>query len=132
MALIYSFENCWKVLQAHKQTSILKNCNMLCVKFFVFLYFPQLLHVCIEGWGNWRWSEPFSIDNVGTMLRCIHRKSQIASLIIKIHQLSGVQKQVEYSYRVHCIKYVVCHVYMWFVGICCRVTSNVNLHSIIL
>lgn len=69
---------------------------------FVFLCFPQLLHICIEGWGNWRWSEPFSIDNVGTMLRCIHRKSQIASLIIKIQQLSGVQKQVECSLHKVC------------------------------
>ncbi|XP_017308311.2 intermembrane lipid transfer protein VPS13B isoform X6 [Ictalurus punctatus] len=64
---------------------------------------PQLLHVCIEGWGNWRWSEPFSIDNVGAMLRCIHRKSQIASLIIKIQQLSGVQKQI-----IICGRQVIC------------------------
>ncbi|KAI5620879.1 vacuolar protein sorting-associated protein 13B-like, partial [Silurus asotus] len=64
---------------------------------------PQLLHVCIEGWGNWRWSEPFSIDNVGTMLRCIHGKSQIASLIIKIQQLGGVQKQI-----IICGRQVIC------------------------
>ncbi|XP_060756090.1 intermembrane lipid transfer protein VPS13B-like isoform X4 [Neoarius graeffei] len=64
---------------------------------------PQLLHVCIEGWGNWRWSEPFSIDNVGTMLRCIQRKSQNASLIIKIQQLSGVQKQI-----IICGRQVIC------------------------
>ncbi|TSK20268.1 Vacuolar protein sorting-associated protein 13B [Bagarius yarrelli] len=65
---------------------------------------PQLLHVCIEGWGNWRWSEPFSIDNVGTMVRCIPRKSQIASLIIKIQQLSGVQKQI-----IICGRQVICN-----------------------
>ncbi|XP_027028317.2 vacuolar protein sorting-associated protein 13B isoform X2 [Tachysurus fulvidraco] len=65
---------------------------------------PQLLHVCIEGWGNWRWSEPFSIDNVGTMVRCIQRKSQIASLIIKIQQLSGVQKQI-----IICGRQVICN-----------------------
>ncbi|KAM9436061.1 intermembrane lipid transfer protein VPS13B [Clarias gariepinus] len=64
---------------------------------------PQLLHVCIEGWGNWRWSEPFSIDNMGTMLRCIHKKNQIASLIIKIQQLSGVQKQI-----IICGRQVIC------------------------
>ncbi|KAI4881788.1 hypothetical protein NFI96_011483 [Prochilodus magdalenae] len=53
----------------------------------------QLLHLCIEGWGSWRWSEPFSIDNVGTLLRSIQWKGQTASLIIKILPLSGVQKQ---------------------------------------
>ncbi|KAM9309789.1 intermembrane lipid transfer protein VPS13B [Pholidichthys leucotaenia] len=55
---------------------------------------PQLLHICIEGWGNWRWSEAFSVDNVGTLLRTIQYKGRTASLIIKVVQLSGVQKQV--------------------------------------
>ncbi|KAJ8013405.1 hypothetical protein DPEC_G00052920 [Dallia pectoralis] len=55
---------------------------------------PQLLHICIEGWGNWRWSEAFSVDNVGTLLRTIQYKGRIASLIIKVVQLNGVQKQI--------------------------------------
>ncbi|NWU94415.1 VP13B protein, partial [Upupa epops] len=55
---------------------------------------PQLLHICIEGWGNWRWSEPFSVDNSGTFIRTIQYKGQTASLIIKVQQLSGVQKQI--------------------------------------
>ncbi|XP_068017257.1 intermembrane lipid transfer protein VPS13B isoform X4 [Melanerpes formicivorus] len=55
---------------------------------------PQLLHICIEGWGNWRWSEPFSVDNTGTFLRTIQYKGRTASLIIKVQQLSGVQKQI--------------------------------------
>ncbi|XP_058503196.1 intermembrane lipid transfer protein VPS13B-like isoform X1 [Solea solea] len=55
---------------------------------------PQLLHICIEGWGNWRWSEAFSVDNVGTLLRTIQYKGRTASLIIKVVQVSGVQKQV--------------------------------------
>uniref|UniRef100_A0A3Q2W0H5 Vacuolar protein sorting 13 homolog B n=1 Tax=Haplochromis burtoni TaxID=8153 RepID=A0A3Q2W0H5_HAPBU len=55
---------------------------------------PQLLHICIEGWGNWRWSEAFSVDNVGTLLRTIQYKGRTASLIIKVIQLNGVQKQV--------------------------------------
>uniref|UniRef100_A0A8B9JT32 Vacuolar protein sorting 13 homolog B n=1 Tax=Astyanax mexicanus TaxID=7994 RepID=A0A8B9JT32_ASTMX len=63
----------------------------------------QLLHVCIEGWGNWRWSEPFSIDNVGTLLRSLQRKGQTASLIIKVLQLNGVQKQI-----IICGRQVVC------------------------
>nr|XP_015804809.2 intermembrane lipid transfer protein VPS13B isoform X1 [Nothobranchius furzeri] len=54
----------------------------------------QLLHICIEGWGNWRWSEPFSVDNLGTLLRTIHYKGRTASLIIKVEPLNGVQKQV--------------------------------------
>uniref|UniRef100_A0AAR2LI31 Vacuolar protein sorting 13 homolog B n=1 Tax=Pygocentrus nattereri TaxID=42514 RepID=A0AAR2LI31_PYGNA len=63
----------------------------------------QLLHICIEGWGNWRWSEPFSIDNVGTLLRSIQRKGQTASLIIKVLPLSGVLKQI-----IICGRQVVC------------------------
>ncbi|XP_077454297.1 intermembrane lipid transfer protein VPS13B isoform X2 [Stigmatopora argus] len=55
---------------------------------------PQLLHICIEGWGNWRWSEAFSVDNVGTLLRTIEYKGRTASLIIKVLQLNSVQKQV--------------------------------------
>ncbi|XP_021242343.1 vacuolar protein sorting-associated protein 13B isoform X6 [Numida meleagris] len=55
---------------------------------------PQLLHICIEGWGNWRWSEPFSVDNAGTFIRTIQYKGRTASLIIKVQQLSGVQKQI--------------------------------------
>ncbi|XP_077382325.1 intermembrane lipid transfer protein VPS13B isoform X2 [Festucalex cinctus] len=55
---------------------------------------PQLLHICIEGWGNWRWSEAFSVDNVGILLRTIEYKGRTASLIIKVVQLNGVQKQV--------------------------------------
>uniref|UniRef100_A0A3P9Q9M9 Vacuolar protein sorting 13 homolog B n=1 Tax=Poecilia reticulata TaxID=8081 RepID=A0A3P9Q9M9_POERE len=54
----------------------------------------QLLHICIEGWGNWRWSEPFSVDNVGTLLRTIQYKGRTASLIIKVLRLNGVQKQI--------------------------------------
>lgn len=58
----------------------------------------QLLHICIEGWGNWRWSEAFSVDNVGTLLRTIQYKGRTASLIIKVVQLNGVQKQVQFFF----------------------------------
>lgn len=58
----------------------------------------QLLHICIEGWGNWRWSEAFSVDNVGTLLRTIQYKGRTASLIIKVLQLNGVQKQVQFFF----------------------------------
>lgn len=64
----------------------------LVLKYQLFSF--QLLHICIEGWGNWRWSEPFSVDNAGTFIRTIQYKGRTASLIIKVQQLSGVQKQV--------------------------------------
>ncbi|TMS11029.1 Vacuolar protein sorting-associated protein 13B, partial [Larimichthys crocea] len=51
-------------------------------------------HKSPQGWGNWRWSEAFSVDNVGTLLRTIQYKGRTASLIIKVLQLNGVQKQV--------------------------------------
>ncbi|XP_056617879.1 intermembrane lipid transfer protein VPS13B-like isoform X2 [Triplophysa dalaica] len=60
---------------------------------------PQLLHICMEGWGNWRWAEPFSVDDVGTLLRTIQHKGQTASLIITVKPLNGVQKQVIISGR---------------------------------
>uniref|UniRef100_A0A8D2L3K4 Vacuolar protein sorting 13 homolog B n=1 Tax=Varanus komodoensis TaxID=61221 RepID=A0A8D2L3K4_VARKO len=64
---------------------------------------PQLLHICIEGWGNWRWSEPFSLDNAGTFIRTIQYKGRTASLIIKVQQLNGVQKQI-----IICGRQIVC------------------------
>ncbi|KAM7075816.1 intermembrane lipid transfer protein VPS13B isoform 2-T4 [Molossus nigricans] len=64
---------------------------------------PQLLHVCIEGWGNWRWSEPFSVDHAGTFIRTIQYKGRTASLIIKVQQLSGVQKQI-----IICGRQIIC------------------------
>ncbi|KAM5281500.1 intermembrane lipid transfer protein VPS13B isoform 1-T1 [Ctenodactylus gundi] len=64
---------------------------------------PQLLHICIEGWGNWRWSEPFSVDHAGTFIRTIQYKGRTSSLIIKVQQLSGVQKQV-----IICGRQIIC------------------------
>ncbi|XP_073749120.1 intermembrane lipid transfer protein VPS13B isoform X5 [Callorhinus ursinus] len=64
---------------------------------------PQLLHICIEGWGNWRWSEPFSVDHAGTFIRTIQYKGRTASLIIKVRQLSGVQKQI-----IICGRQIIC------------------------
>ncbi|TRY83307.1 hypothetical protein DNTS_006035 [Danionella cerebrum] len=55
---------------------------------------PQLLHICLESLGNWRWAEPFSVDEVGTKLRTITNRGRTASLIIRVRELSGVQKQV--------------------------------------
>uniref|UniRef100_UPI00358FB320 intermembrane lipid transfer protein VPS13B isoform X2 n=1 Tax=Myxine glutinosa TaxID=7769 RepID=UPI00358FB320 len=54
----------------------------------------QLLHICIEGWGNWRWSDPFSLDTPGTLLRNISNKGRVASLIISVISLGGLQKQI--------------------------------------
>ncbi|XP_037659327.1 vacuolar protein sorting-associated protein 13B isoform X2 [Choloepus didactylus] len=64
---------------------------------------PQLLHICIEGWGNWRWSEPFSVDHAGTFIRTIQYKGRTASLVIKVQQLSGVQKQI-----IICGRQIIC------------------------
>lgn len=64
---------------------------------------PQLLHICIEGWGNWRWSEPFVVDHTGTFIRTIQYKGRTASLIIKVRPLSGVQKQI-----IICGRQIIC------------------------
>lgn len=60
----------------------------------------QLLHICIEGWGIWRWSEPFTVDNIGTFVRSIQYKGRTASLIIKVLPLNSVQKQVSFFHVV--------------------------------
>lgn len=83
-------------------SSVSVGCLYVCVLLCPIL---QLLHICIEGWGNWRWSEAFSVDNVGTLLRTIQYKGRTASLIIKVVQLNGVQKQVQevlVTERFHC------------------------------
>ncbi|XP_018414838.1 PREDICTED: vacuolar protein sorting-associated protein 13B isoform X3 [Nanorana parkeri] len=80
LASVHSHQYCWR---SHKS--------------------PQLLHICIEGWGNWRWSEPFNVDNAGTFIRTIHYKGRTASLIIKVEQLNGVQKQV-----IICGRQIIC------------------------
>ncbi|XP_022088777.1 vacuolar protein sorting-associated protein 13B-like isoform X2 [Acanthaster planci] len=54
----------------------------------------QGLHVCIEGWRNWRWSEPFSLDQEGTIVRSLQHKDRTATLFIKIKTISALQKQV--------------------------------------
>nr|XP_037855795.1 vacuolar protein sorting-associated protein 13B isoform X6 [Chlorocebus sabaeus] len=64
---------------------------------------PQLLHICIEGWGNWRWSEPFSVDHAGTFIRTIQYRGRTASLIIKVQRLNGVQKQI-----IICGRQIIC------------------------
>ncbi|XP_032616819.1 intermembrane lipid transfer protein VPS13B [Hylobates moloch] len=64
---------------------------------------PQLLHICIEGWGNWRWSEPFNVDHAGTFIRTIQYRGRTASLIIKVQQLNGVQKQI-----IICGRQIIC------------------------
>ncbi|XP_072266948.1 intermembrane lipid transfer protein VPS13B isoform X2 [Pyxicephalus adspersus] len=80
LASLHSHQYCWR---SHKS--------------------PQLLHICIEGWGNWRWSEPFNVDNAGTFIRTIHYKGRTATLIIKVEQLNGVQKQV-----IICGRQIIC------------------------
>lgn len=39
------------------------------------------------------------MDNVGTLLRTIQYKGRTASLIIKVLQLNGVQKQVQFFFN---------------------------------
>ncbi|XP_068093820.1 intermembrane lipid transfer protein VPS13B isoform X2 [Hyperolius riggenbachi] len=83
LASLHSHQYCWR---SHKS--------------------PQLLHICIEGWGNWRWSEPFNVDNAGTFIRTIHYKGRTATLIIKVQQLNGVQKQVTICGRQNICSYL--------------------------
>ena len=65
-----------------------------CLFFFAPTFIEQLLHVCIEGWKNFHWSDPFGIDQDCTMLRRLEHKDQEATLFIQIKSISPLQKQV--------------------------------------
>ena len=53
----------------------------------------QLLQLTLEGLGG-QWCEPLDIDVVGVSVRVIEYKGHKVTLIVKVKQLSGVQKQV--------------------------------------
>lgn len=42
----------------------------------------------------WKWSEPFDINTVGSVVRVMKTFNQQQSLIITIKQITNVQKQV--------------------------------------
>lgn len=56
----------------------------------------QELHVCMESWRNFRWSEPFSIDgdDGDTTVRVLHNRDQTATLFIQIRKITALQRQV--------------------------------------
>ncbi|XP_071482656.1 intermembrane lipid transfer protein VPS13B-like [Diadema antillarum] len=56
----------------------------------------QELHVCMEGWRNFRWSEPFGIDmeEEETLVRILHNKNETATLFIQVRKTSAMQRQV--------------------------------------
>lgn len=53
----------------------------------------QELHLCVDG-KVWKWSEPFDINSVGSVVRVMKTFNQQQSLIITIKQITNVQKQV--------------------------------------
>ncbi|XP_070535266.1 intermembrane lipid transfer protein VPS13B-like [Ptychodera flava] len=57
----------------------------------------QQLHVCVEGWGNWKWSESFSIDEVGTTVHTLQHQGKTATLFVEVKALSPLQKQITIS-----------------------------------
>ncbi|KAI8506006.1 Vacuolar protein sorting-associated protein 13B [Branchiostoma belcheri] len=59
----------------------------------------QMLHACFEGWGNWRWSEPFNIDTPGSFVRTIQHQGHATSLIVKVQPITPLQKQIIFCGR---------------------------------
>ncbi|XP_061177950.1 intermembrane lipid transfer protein VPS13B-like [Saccostrea echinata] len=53
----------------------------------------QEFHLCVDG-KVWKWSEPFDINTVGSVVRVMKTFNQQQSLIITVKQISNVQKQV--------------------------------------
>ncbi|XP_063958387.1 intermembrane lipid transfer protein VPS13B-like [Lytechinus pictus] len=56
----------------------------------------QELHVCMENWRNFRWSEPFSIDGEDgdTTVRVLHNRDHTATIFIQIRKITAVQRQI--------------------------------------
>ncbi|XP_035658997.1 vacuolar protein sorting-associated protein 13B-like isoform X1 [Branchiostoma floridae] len=59
----------------------------------------RMLHVCFEGWANWRWSEPFNIDTAGSFVRTIQHQGHATSLIVKVQPITPLQKQITFCGR---------------------------------
>ena len=53
----------------------------------------QQLRVNIDGCGG-LWSEPVELDADGKVVRIIEFKGHKATLLVRVKQLTGVQKQV--------------------------------------
>ena len=58
------------------------------------IVFKQELHVCLVTDGSWRWTKPFSISQAGIQAIDIPVGRHMASLIIRVTQIGGLQKQV--------------------------------------
>lgn len=71
----------------------------VCIRLFIIVtlytctYNLQELHLCVDG-KVWKWSEPFDINTVGSVVRVMKTFNQQQSLIITIKQITNVQKQV--------------------------------------
>lgn len=55
---------------------------------------PWQLHVCVVCDGSWRWTKPFSIGEAGIQAIDIPIGRYMATLLIKINLIGGLQKQV--------------------------------------
>ncbi|KAL3889914.1 hypothetical protein ACJMK2_002232 [Sinanodonta woodiana] len=53
----------------------------------------QQLHLCLDG-KSWKWCEPFNINQVGTIAKCVKSPDNQCTFIIKVKSLSSTQKQV--------------------------------------
>lgn len=69
----------------------------VCIRPFIivtlYTFDLQELHLCVDG-KVWKWSEPFDINTVGSVVRVMKTFNQQQSLIITIKQITNVQRQV--------------------------------------
>ncbi|XP_071944934.1 intermembrane lipid transfer protein VPS13B-like [Antedon mediterranea] len=88
--------------QVHTDESIVLKCREMHAyswRTHKTVHWGQKIHVCIEGWRNWRWSEPFSIDERSTIVRKLQHKGHSATLFINIRNVTPLQKQVVFYGR---------------------------------
>lgn len=71
----------------------IRDCIRLFIIVTLYTYNLQELHLCVDG-KVWKWSEPFDINTVGSVVRVMKTFNQQQSLIITIKQITNVQKQV--------------------------------------
>ena len=54
----------------------------------------QTLQICLDCVGDWKWSEPISIDTEGIISVTLEHKSFASQLFVEVKLIGGIQKQV--------------------------------------
>lgn len=65
-----------------------------------------MLHFCLASVGDWRWSEPIDINQLGIFPRKIDHSGYSSQLFVEVKRIGGLQKQVTSTY-IECCFFIV-------------------------